>query len=211
MIDLRTGELIDILPDEFASQPQVKAISYAIKQAYADYTLHEDMLLLYDFVDRAPDFVLDLMMAELRVKYHDQNLSEDIKRDLIKNAMQITLRDGTNWATERMIEIIYGEGWITEWYEYEGIPNHFRIDIVPRKTRDWSIILSVLDSVKRKTARLDSIRMNLTMDTDVTVGLMALDGLYHSATVDMSTTADYYTDESDDQLTDESGYILISE
>lgn len=210
MIDLRGGELIDILPDEFAGQPQVKGISYAIKQAYADYTIHEDMLLLYDFVDRAPDFVLDLMMAEFRVKYHDQNLSEDIKRDLIKNAMQITLRDGTNWATERMIEIIYGEGWITEWYEYEGTPNHFRIDIVPRKTRDWSIILAVLDSVKRKTARLDSIRMHLAMDQDVSAGIVALESMILEEDVDMTTGGDYFIDESENILTDELGNMLFA-
>lgn len=185
MIDLRSGELVDILPDEFVLQPQVKGISYAIKQAYADYVIYEDRLLLYDFVDRAPAYVLDLMMAELRVKYHDQNLAESVKRDLIKNAMLITLKDGTKWATERMVEIIYGEGWIEEWYEYDGTPNHFKIDIVPRKTRDWSIILSVLDSVKRKTARLDSIRMNLSMEQQVTTGVTVLEGLYQTAAVIM--------------------------
>ena len=209
MINLREGELIDILPDEFSGQPQVKGISYAIKQAYADYTVHEDMLLLYDFVDKAPEFVLDLMMAELRVKYHDQNLSEAIKRDLIKNAMLITLRDGTNWATERMIEIIYGEGWITEWYDYEGTPNHFKIDIVPRKTKDWSIILSVLDSVKRKTARLDSIRMILSMDQDVSAGVVALETMMREADVDMTTEGNYYINESEEMLTDEQGNLLF--
>ena len=203
MIDLRTGELADILPDDFTRQPQVLAISYAIKQAYDAFLEKQDLILLYAFVDQAPEFVLDLMMHEMRVKYPGEELSSEVKRSLIKTAMLVSIKDGTNWAVKQMIDAIYGGGYVTEWYEYGGIPNHFRLDIIPEKTADWNLILNVLDTVKRKTARLDAIRVWYDLPQIIRVGYGAATVIHQENQMAHINTPDYYID-------DGKGYSLVT-
>lgn len=203
MIDLRTGELADILPDDFTRQPQVLAISYAIKQAYGAFLEKQDLILLYAFVDQAPEFVLDLMMHEMRVKYPGEELSSEVKRSLIKTAMLVSIKDGTNWAVKQMIDAIYGGGYVTEWYEYGGIPNHFRLDIIPEKTADWNLILNVLDTVKRKTARLDAIRVWYDLPQIIRVGYGAATVIHQENQMAHINTPDYYIDEG-------KGYSLVT-
>lgn len=211
MIDLRTGELADILPDDFTRQPQVLAISYAIKQAYDMFLEHQDLILLYAFVDQAPEFVLDLMMHEMHVRYLDEELSSDVKRNLIKTAMLVSVKDGTNWAVKQMIDAIYGGGYVTEWYEYGGIPNHFRLDIIPEKASDWNLILNILDTVKRKTARLDAIRIWYDLPQLVRIGFGSIVMIKQKNKMAPVTLPDYYVDEAETMILDEKGDVVVSD
>lgn len=211
MIDLRTGELADILPDDFTRQPQVLAISYAIKQAYDAFLEKQDLILLYAFVDQAPEFVLDLMMHEMRVKYPGEELSSEVKRSLIKTAMLVSIKDGTNWAVKQMIDAIYGGGYVTEWYEYGGIPNHFRLDIIPEKTADWNLILNVLDTVKRKTARLDAIRVWYDLPQIIRVGYGSATVIKQENTMELINEPGYYINEDVYTLVTDSGDRLVTD
>lgn len=211
MIDLRNGELADILPDDFTRQPQVLAISYAIKQAYDAFLEKQDLILLYAFVDQAPEFVLDLMMVEMRVKYPGTDLEPNVKRSLIKTAMIVGLKDGTKWAVEEMINAIYGNGFVTEWYEYSGTPNHFRIDIIPEKTSDYNLILDVLDSVKRKTARLDAIRIWYDLPQLINVGWGAVAVIKQGNQMQSIEEPCGYADEFGTLFVDELGNYLLVE
>jgi len=170
MIKLEDGELKDIMPVEFTRQPQVLGISYAIKMAYELFVTYQVQIYVYAFIDGAPEFVLDLLAAELRVRYYSSDFDIETKRDIIKNAMTIALKDGTKFAVERLLQIIYGGGQEIEWYDYNGIPNHFRLEIEAIKTFDFEIILALLDYVKRKTARLDGITMISREHSDIRVG-----------------------------------------
>lgn len=175
MINFRDGEIINIIPTWLRERNDVQAISYALKQqieALLDYTAY---VYGYAFVDGAPEYVVDLMAVELRVKYYSTDIDLATKRDLVKNAMGITLKDGTKWAVERLLAIIYGGGQETEWYDYNGIPNHFRLDIEAIKTWDFEIILDILDNVKRKTARLDSIELHVRAENNVYFGGVTAD------------------------------------
>lgn len=212
MIDIRTGELADILPDDFTRQPQVLAVSYAIKQAYGAFLTVQDKIFLWAFVDGAPEFVLDLMMHEMRVKYPGEELSQDVKRSLIKTAMLVSVKDGTNWAVEEMLKAIYGNGYVTEWYEYNGIPNHFKMDIVPEKTSDWSIILNVLNSVKRKTARLDAIRIWYELSQSVNIGWGSVTIIKQESSMLPFSLPEYYVDtERGSTLVTDENVVIVTD
>lgn len=175
MIKLYDGELKDNLPIEFTRQPQMLGISYALKMAYQMFLTYQVQIYAYAFVDQAPEYVLDLLATELRVKYYSADLDIDTKREIIKNCMTIALKDGTKFAVERLLQIIYGGGQEVEWYDYDGIPNHFRLEIEAIKTFDFEIILAILDYVKRKTARLDGITMISRHESDLYFGAVTAD------------------------------------
>lgn len=51
MIDLRQGEIVDILPESLKRIPEVRAVSYAIKRAMAKWFPYIDRTLIYPNVD----------------------------------------------------------------------------------------------------------------------------------------------------------------
>lgn len=175
MTDFKDGEIKHILPHWLSERNDVQAISYAIKQQIAALIAYSAYIYGYAFVDGAPEYIVDLMALELRVKYYFEGIDLETKRELVKNAMGITLKDGTKWAVERLLAIIYGGGEETEWYDYNGIPNHFRLDIEAIRTWDFEIILNILDTVKRKTARLDGINLHIRSENHVNFGGITAD------------------------------------
>ena len=178
MINYSDGEIKDILPHWLKERKDVQAISYAIKQQIDLLRQYSALTYGYAFVDGAPEYILDLMAVELNVWYYDRSYDIDVKRNLIKNAFQVAIKNGTTWAVERVLDAVYGSiGAIKEWYEYNGTPNHFRIDLDALgitsdslKADQISTLVSLIDKVKRKTARLDSININSGLSSSLYAG-----------------------------------------
>lgn len=51
------------------------------------------------------------------------------KRDLIKNAVKIQRNKGTKYAVKKALEIVGLTGTISEWFEYNGEPYRFKVEI----------------------------------------------------------------------------------
>lgn len=212
MIDLRNGELKDILPLEFTRQPQVVAISYAIKQAYQTYVQVMDKILVYAFIDGAPEFALDLLAVELNVRYYNNDYSVEVKRDLIKNALIVAAKDGTNYAVETVILSIWGNGTVDEWYDYGGTPNHFRVTLHDVTSMDAIDRLAEnIEAVKRKTARLDAINISVPANEEIGFGEILMERATVFIDSDQpSSDIVFYADELNNALTDENNGLLFS-
>ena len=64
MISLYDGEIMDLLPEPFKSDPDVIAISYAIKRAVGVMLENAKKLHLYADIDHMPEYILDYMAVE---------------------------------------------------------------------------------------------------------------------------------------------------
>lgn len=212
MINLRDGELIDILPEELSKEPTIRAISRALKQAYQAFYVCQAETLVYAFIAGAPEYVLDLLLPELRVTYTTEALDLDKKRSLAMNTMLIKMKDGTAWAVNRLLDIIYGEGSVSEWYDYSGTPGHFKLVIRPEKTADINLILSIIDTAKRLTAKLDSICLQIEMEQETTTAIVQYLTLAKTYPDEPAWSwPTLYVDEENAILADESNNILIEE
>ena len=169
MIKLNEGELADIMPIEFTRQPEVLGISYALKQAYAEFFRRQLTVLIYCSIDTAPEEVLDMLAIELRVRYYDENFGIDRKRILIKNAIFVGLKDGTKYAVDQVIRTAMGTGISQDWFEYGGDPGHFRVELVA-DSYDLDKLLNAIFMVKRVSAHLDVIRMLQDVDEPLYFG-----------------------------------------
>lgn len=210
MISIRDGELLDILPSPFARQPEVIALSYALRQATRDFFSALDGAKVYAFIDGAEDAVLDLLAVELMVKYYDTSLDVQSKRNLIKIAMLTSSKDGTKYAVEEVISTLFGDGRVLEWFEYEGENNHFRIDLNSRFGYDVDPLLGVLDSVKRLSSELDGIRLLTDISGDMYAGALITERYTFSIGALMpSSASDRLLDEDGNTLLDENGDVLL--
>lgn len=169
MINLADGELRDILPGEFIRQPQVVAISYALKQEYARFFLISQTALVYAAIDQAGDTVLDYLAVELHVRYYSRDFDIDKKRALIKTAIQVGAKDGTKYAVDTAIQTAVGNGKSLNWFEYGGDPGHYRIDI-NMEGYDLDDLFTAINTVKRLSAHLDGINLQTDMDQEIYFG-----------------------------------------
>lgn len=169
MIDLANGELKDILPDEFTRQPQISAISYALKQEYARFFAVMQTAYVYAAIDRADHDVLDYLAVDLHVRYYSRDFSLDKKRALIKTAILVGAKDGTKYAVDAAIQTAVGNGHSTNWYDYDGDPGHFRIDL-DMDGYNIDDLFSALNVVKRLSAHLDEIAMQTNVDQTIYFG-----------------------------------------
>ena len=216
MIDIRTGELADILPVQFTKDPRVLALSYALKCTYQTFLEYQDQVFVYAFIDGAPEYVLDLLAVELRVRYYDNDFDIAQKRKLIRTAIQVAMKDGTLYAVDSVIRAVFGTGHATDWYDYNGEPNHFKIDLDVDGYYELDNLLAVVEAVKRKTARLDGVTMHSEHEQSIYHGMISIErvdieiGCNELSGVDVL----FLADENDNVLADEDErrlYILDTE
>lgn len=137
MISLYDGEIIDLLPEPFKSDPDVIAISYAIKRAVGVMLENAKKLPLYSDIDHMPEYILDYMAVETNLAYYDESFDIATKRKLVKDAYISRMTAGTRAATEDIIKTIFGGGEIVEWYEEQenpGEPGTFDVKTEARMT-----------------------------------------------------------------------------
>ena len=71
--------------------------------------------------------LLDILAEDLGMTWYDSDAAVAVKHKLLKNSGQVFRRLGTKWAVENVIGTYFGEGFVKEWFEYEGDPGHFRV------------------------------------------------------------------------------------
>lgn len=212
MINIKDGELKDILPAEFTRRPEIIALSYAIKRAYERYLPYMDRILIYADIDNAPENALDLLAVELNTRYYSNDYPLETKRKLIKTALLTATKDGTAYAVNTVLEQVWGNGKTVDWYDYGGTPNHFRIELESAEDLDLiDTITKTIESVKRKTARLDEIIVKEQMNSPLYFGSIIMEEIpvYITCPDAPGGNIEFLADENGTILADENGGMLF--
>ena len=77
-----------------------------------------------------------MLLFERHVDYFDEELSRGRKIELIKNSITSHLKKGTPANLERVLKIIFGELTLLEWFNYGGLPYHFKVVIMDKQPSD---------------------------------------------------------------------------
>ncbi len=158
MTKLYGSRFADLLPAHLAGQTEVQALSYAVGRQVERLLREADSSRLYAAIYALPEKVLDLLAAELRTPAYQQTYSIQVKRALVEGALSYYARMGTPSACNKLIESIFGTGYIEEWFAYDGAPHHFRAYVGGRV--DEASLLEfrrALSSVQRLSSWLDDI------------------------------------------------------
>ena len=122
------GEVLDLLGPNFRADPEVQALSHAIKLGVYMLINNAEKAMVYCGVDYLDGSALDLLAAELRTQYYDTSFPVEKKRELVKNTLLWHQRAGTAGAVSDLVKKVYGEdAVISEWYEYNGAPYTFMV------------------------------------------------------------------------------------
>lgn len=162
MIKLYDSQIIDILPAHFKNNADVQALSSTLKIMNRKLLDYSEKIGIYYAIDNLDEAILDFLAIQMRTQYYDTNFSIKIKRELIKNTLKWYRQAGTPAAIEELVSVVFGKGVIKEWFEYNGEPNFFRVEMTnmevnAEKNKEFKKLLNI---IKRASSHLDSILYN---------------------------------------------------
>lgn len=161
MIKYTESEMLQVMPEPLKYKAEVVALSYAIKRAIGKMVGYAERASVYAAIDKLPEDILDLLAVELRAQYYDENMDISTKREIVKKTMLWYHRAGTPSAVEELISAVFGEGEISEWFEYGGEPYHFKIktDAV-LSASDMEYFEKIIRNVKNVRSHLEEIQLS---------------------------------------------------
>lgn len=155
------GSIADMWPDN--KEPEYQAIAYALKLAIRRILLMIKESMVYAGIDDLQEDAVDILAAELAARGYDQDAPIKVKREEVKAASLYYSKAGTARAIRLLIQALYGDAHLEEWFNYAGDPFHFRIGIditdqqqtVPMLTNEE--LADLIRGVVRESAHLDDV------------------------------------------------------
>jgi phage tail P2-like protein len=161
--------LLKVLPSHLIHHPEDQAMAQAV-QAILAYVFKKSKVL--DPKNEIPDWLLDTIASEKHVDFYDASLDIDTKRELINKALFFHRQKGTKGAVEELVQTVFGDGQVIEWFEYNGEPFHFKVRTNNSSATNEKALqfIRAIDSVKRKSAKLEKVEIIQTENLPLTFG-----------------------------------------
>ena len=171
MINFYDGEIKDILPSNLMEDPAAQAFSYALREGTRLLNRYTQLCYVYCSIDTAPNDVVDLLAKELRTQYYSDALELDVKRGLVRNTLIWYMTAGTPAAVEELVGIVFGEGEVSEWFEYGGKQYWFKIKTNAILTEDMNTFFSdMIRRVKNTRSHIEAIEIHRTIEQTIYAG-----------------------------------------
>lgn len=175
MIKLPDGELRDYLPSTMKNDVDMVCLSYAIKKATERLLKYQKQSMLYNFIDTLPEQICDVLAVDLHSPYYSDLMTIEVKRGIIKNTLRWYASAGTVAAVTEMIEVVFGEGKVVEWPNFEEppyTPGTFDIVTSAQLSPDVAdYLFEIIDRVKNARSHLRRLLLERHIDQEIFAGI----------------------------------------
>ncbi|MCI5996092.1 MAG: phage tail protein I [Blautia sp.] len=169
---LENVDIIKLLPPWMRQDEANKALGSAINTLIREPAARIRQLRIWDMIDELDDVMLDELAWEFGIDWWKSEFSSETKRDVIKTFHQVYEKRGTKWAVEELITSTFGMGKVTEWFEYDGEPYHFKIStdavLTPEQRKAFN---AMIEKVKNTRSHLETIEINRDINQEITAGI----------------------------------------
>ena len=159
--ELQSTSLLDILPENLLADAQIYAAARALDDELQKVTVATRDALILPRIDELSEEVIDILAWQWHVDFYEPSMSIDTKRRLVCESIAQHRIKGTKAAVEKMVQTVFKEGVVSEWFEYGGEPYHFRIDLLTASNitqDDTARLLAVVNAAKNVRSCLDELR-----------------------------------------------------
>ncbi|WP_352416294.1 phage tail protein [Oscillibacter ruminantium] len=162
MINLHDASIADLLPEYMTATPETQALAYAVRQQVRRLMTAADGTMVWSNIDALDNAKLDALAAEMRVPNYSESYAVGVKRSLLKAVISYYMKAGTAGAMQEIIEAIFSNGKVVEWYAYGGSHHHFRVYTTnPSVSGEMAArFTAAIAAVKRKSTILDGVVVN---------------------------------------------------
>lgn len=170
---LSTLEFIRLLPAFMRDDAAVRGLATGLDEIIPGLAQSIGRLTTWDRIDELTEDELDDLAWELNILWYDKAAGIDAKREIVKSSDEVYRHLGTKWAVESVINSYFGEGYLREWFEYDGEPGHFRVYSTNATINNERLVefLNLLYKVKRASSKLDGIYITLTGEMRLSAGI----------------------------------------
>lgn len=149
-------DFLRLLPQFMRDDRNAKAFAYAVQSKLIEVSIAIEHAQLYSRIDSLTDEILDELAWQFNVVEYRNDYDISTKRELVKGCMELHYKRGTVAAVEDVVQKIFGDARVEEWFEYGGAPYHFRI-----VTSNTSASDEMIQEVTRLVKETQSIRSYL--------------------------------------------------
>ena len=138
--------------------------------------------LIYSRIDYLQEVLLDEQAWQMHIDWYDATASIDVKRKLIKNSDKVHMYLGTPYAIEQVVNDYFGDGYVEEWFEYDGEPFYFRVVTSnPAVTGEQATqFTQAIEKVKNLRSRLEQVIVSMTGQMDEYFGFVLQTGDFYN-------------------------------
>ncbi len=171
MLKLNEATINKLLPRSLAHDDFVAALADAfeiqMRELYGEIKEKHNL----QNIDGIEEKLLDYIAFERHVDFYEYDTSIKRKRELIKRAARHHRKKGTAWAVEDVVKVFYKNARVTEWWEFDGDPYHFNIEVTAagavgesgKNARDQ--IIKMVRAVKNERSWLEAFLLDIGEDT----------------------------------------------
>jgi phage tail P2-like protein len=172
-VKLSNLEFIKLLPQFMKNDDAVRGLAAGIDSIIPQLAAELEKLSTWDCIDKLSEAELDDLAWELNILWYDTSAPIDVKRNIVLDSDQVYKKLGTKWAVERVTNTYFGDGHVSEWWEYGGEPGHFQIvsSNPSLNSNKFNEFVSLLNKVKRASAKLDAIVIALSGELPLYAGV----------------------------------------
>ena len=171
-VKLSELDLMEFLPTWMRSDENAKALAYAVQKQLKAIIGQISKLAIYTAIQEQPDAILDELGWQFNIPEYDSDLPIVTKRALVQFAILTHKQRGTVAAVERIVTDIFGNGYVDEWFDYDGEPYHFRVHTsnVSAGDQEAAYFESIVASSQNVRSYLEAVIIESVMQMDLYVG-----------------------------------------
>ena len=167
-------KLRDLLPIFMRRDDFDVALADALSAPLVTFARECRKLSTFDALEELSEEELDALAEELQVLWYDVTLPIEKKRALIAQSDLVYMRLGTKAAVQQIVEAVFGESTVEEFFDYGGRPHYFRIrvaDVGSLTAEAEAKLLRLLDYVKRRSQWLEAIVSEVLTEYPLNAGI----------------------------------------
>ena len=188
---IRDARIKDGLPRIVTEQDWVPPLSEAIGKVQEKILDFTDASQVYTAIDMAPEKVLDALAVNWKIDWYDDSYDIVKKRQIVKVAIKVRKKMGTVAAVRDMLESIFENAKIIEWFETGEQPGTFDVEISSAFSEsDYENFMRLIDTTKRLSAHLNRITSTSTIKNTVHTAGIIEQGLQQQIDNDMHREAE---------------------
>lgn len=173
---LTNVDFLRLLPQFMRDDRNAAAFAYAVQSQINSVSLAIQHARIYSRIDYLTDEILDELAWQFNVVEYRTEYDISIKRELIKNCIEIHYKRGTVAAVEDVVQKIFGEARIEEWFEYGGAPYHFKIHTSNVEANDEMVqeLTKIVKETQNVRSFLEEVIIEIIQSMNIYVGCTAI-------------------------------------
>lgn len=178
MNNLDALDLALLLPSSIADDEEVQALAKVVTQKLLNINDSINTLLLWKNLSRYDDTILLHLAWELHTDLYDEELSKEVREQLIRSSILWHMKKGTLYSVESALRMVFKTGDIEEWFEYGGNPYQFKVTGLTEAVPDESKIMQLINLIqlsKNLRSWCDSIGFERQINGAVFIGAAVVD------------------------------------